>query len=173
MNRIVKPTGARTRPHRRVRPTIRGPPSPTVLKSRRTCARTSVSPSLRSTVGRWLAHCASPAASSFCLRQGAFSGQFEAQQSAANTLLVAGGAITVVMLMLLQLATGSLRVAIIVMVNLPLAVIGGVIAIFIADSVLHVKVTTDGGHKDKKDKEGPGHGGKVVALGEGTFGSYK
>jgi len=67
-----------------------------------------------------------------------FGGQFEAQQSAARTLLVAGGGIAIVMLMLLQLSTGSLRVAVLVMVNLPLAVIGGVVAIFVMDSMLHV-----------------------------------
>jgi len=67
-----------------------------------------------------------------------FGGQFEAQQSASRTLLIAGGGIALVMLMLLQLSTGSLKVAVLVMVNLPLAVIGGVIAIFIMDSVLHV-----------------------------------
>ncbi|MFM9995372.1 MAG: efflux RND transporter permease subunit [Phycisphaerales bacterium] len=67
-----------------------------------------------------------------------FGGQFEAQQSASRTLLLAGGGIGLVMLLLLQLSTGSIRVAALVMVNLPLAVIGGVIAIFIMDSVLHV-----------------------------------
>ncbi|MBC7835350.1 MAG: efflux RND transporter permease subunit, partial [Phycisphaerales bacterium] len=67
-----------------------------------------------------------------------FSGQFEAQQSAARTLLFAGSGIALVMLMLLQLSTGSFRVAALVMVNLPLAIIGGVVAIFIMDSVLHV-----------------------------------
>ncbi|HRQ72372.1 MAG TPA: efflux RND transporter permease subunit [Phycisphaerales bacterium] len=67
-----------------------------------------------------------------------FGGQFEAQQSAARTLLLSGGGIALVMLMLLQLSTGSLKVAALVMVNLPLAVIGGVIANFIMDSVLHV-----------------------------------
>ncbi len=67
-----------------------------------------------------------------------FGGQFEAQQSASRTLLFAGGGITIVMVMILQLATGSLRVALIVMVNLPLAVIGGVVAIFIADAFMHV-----------------------------------
>lgn len=67
-----------------------------------------------------------------------FGGQFEAQQSASRTLLLAGGGIAVVMLMLLQLSTGSLKVAALVMVNLPLSVIGGIIAVFIMDSVLHV-----------------------------------
>jgi len=66
-----------------------------------------------------------------------FGGQFEAQQSASRTLLVAGAGIALVMLMLLQVSTGSLRVAALVMVNLPLATIGGVAAIFITDSILH------------------------------------
>lgn len=67
-----------------------------------------------------------------------FGGQFEAQQSASRTLLIAGSGIALVMLMLLQLSTGSLKVAALVMVNLPLAIIGGVIAIFLMDSALHV-----------------------------------
>ncbi|MBN8644532.1 MAG: efflux RND transporter permease subunit [Planctomycetes bacterium] len=66
-----------------------------------------------------------------------FGGQFEAQRSASRTLLVAGAGIAVVMLLLLQLSTGSFRVAALVMVNLPLATIGGVAAIFFMDSVLH------------------------------------
>ena len=66
-----------------------------------------------------------------------FGGQFEAQQSASRTLLLAGGGIALVMLMLLQVSTGSLKVAALVMVNLPLAVIGGVVAIFVTDSILH------------------------------------
>jgi CzcA family heavy metal efflux pump len=66
-----------------------------------------------------------------------FGGQFEAQQSASRTLLVAGAGIALVMLVMLQLSTGSLKVAALVMVNLPLAVIGGIVAIFITDSVLH------------------------------------
>jgi len=67
-----------------------------------------------------------------------FGGQFEAQQSASRTLLVAGAGIAVVMLMLLQLSIGSFKVAALVMVNLPLSVIGGVIAIFLMDSAMHV-----------------------------------
>jgi Cu/Ag efflux pump CusA len=66
-----------------------------------------------------------------------FGGQFEAQQSASRTLLVAGAGITVVMLLLLQLSTGSFKVAALVMINLPLATIGGVAAVFITDSLLH------------------------------------
>ncbi|MBL4591481.1 MAG: efflux RND transporter permease subunit [Phycisphaerales bacterium] len=69
-----------------------------------------------------------------------FGGQFEAQQSASRTLLIAGSGIGLVMLLLLQLSTGSLKVAALVMVNLPLAVIGGVIAIFIMDTVQHAGI---------------------------------
>ncbi len=66
-----------------------------------------------------------------------FGGQFQAQQSASRTLLIAGAGIAIVMLMLLQLSTGSLKVAVLVMINLPLATIGGIAAIFISDSLLH------------------------------------
>lgn len=66
-----------------------------------------------------------------------FGGQFEAQQSASRTLLVAGAGITVVMLLLLQLSTGSFKVGLLVMINLPLATIGGIAAVFITDSILH------------------------------------
>ncbi|HYF15740.1 MAG TPA: efflux RND transporter permease subunit [Phycisphaerales bacterium] len=66
-----------------------------------------------------------------------FGGQFEARRSAGRTMLVAGAGVAVVMLVLLQLSTGSLRVAALVMINLPLATIGGVAAVFITDSLLH------------------------------------
>lgn len=66
-----------------------------------------------------------------------FGGQFEAQQSASRTLLIAGAGIMVVMLLLLQLSTGSFKVAMLVMINLPLATIGGIAAVFITDSILH------------------------------------
>jgi len=67
-----------------------------------------------------------------------FGGQFEAQQSASKTLLVAGAGIAVIMLLLLQLSTGSFKVAGLVMINLPLATIGGIGAVYIAESLLHV-----------------------------------
>lgn len=60
-----------------------------------------------------------------------YGGQFEAQQSASRTLLVGGGAVLFSILMLLQLSTGSLRTACIVMVNLPLSIIGGIAAIYL------------------------------------------
>lgn len=63
-----------------------------------------------------------------------FGGQFEAQQSASRTLLLAGAGVIVVMLMLLQLSTGSMRAAILVLVNLPLSIIGGIAAIYLTES---------------------------------------
>jgi HME family heavy-metal exporter len=57
-------------------------------------------------------------------------GQFEAQQSARRTLLVLGAITTLGVLLLLATALDSLPVALIVMVNLPLALIGGVLAVF-------------------------------------------
>ncbi|NRA38191.1 MAG: efflux RND transporter permease subunit [Planctomycetes bacterium] len=63
-----------------------------------------------------------------------YGGQFEAQQSANKTLSIMGGIIIVVMLMMLYMAFGQMRPAVLVMVNLPLALIGGIIAMFIAES---------------------------------------
>ncbi len=59
-----------------------------------------------------------------------YGGQFEAQQSAARTMAVAGLGVAVVMLMLLQISTGSMRAAVLVMLNMPLALIGGIVAIY-------------------------------------------
>ncbi|MFN0135973.1 MAG: efflux RND transporter permease subunit, partial [Phycisphaerae bacterium] len=63
-----------------------------------------------------------------------YGGQFEAQQSAAQTIYIAGLGVVVVMIMLLQLSTGSIRAALLVMVNLPLSIIGGIIAIYLTES---------------------------------------
>jgi len=64
----------------------------------------------------------------------AFGGQFEAQQSASRTIYLMGGIVVVIMLMLLHGALGSLRAALLVMVNLPLALIGGIVAIYLTES---------------------------------------
>jgi len=63
-----------------------------------------------------------------------YGGQFEAQQSASRAILLAGAVVLLVMLVLLDVAVGSLRVALLVLVNLPLALIGGVLAVFVAES---------------------------------------
>ena len=57
-------------------------------------------------------------------------GQFEAQQSASQTIMVMGAFVILLMLMLVHAAIGSLRASILVMVNLPLALIGGILAIY-------------------------------------------
>ncbi len=63
-----------------------------------------------------------------------YGGQFEAQRSAARTITIMGGIVAIVMFMLLQASTGRARVALLVMLNLPLALIGGVVAIYVAES---------------------------------------
>src|SRR5262249_10950316 len=62
-----------------------------------------------------------------------YGGQFEAQQSASRTILLGGAGVVVFMLLLLQLSTGSLRTAVVVMVNLPLSIIGGILAIYLTE----------------------------------------
>ena len=64
----------------------------------------------------------------------AYGGQFVAQQSASRTILIFSGMVAIIMLMLLHLAIGSIRVALLVMVNLPLALIGGILAIYLTES---------------------------------------
>ncbi len=63
-----------------------------------------------------------------------YGGQFEAQQSASKTIYVMGGGVAVLMFLLLQLSTGKARTALLVMLNLPLALIGGIVAIYISES---------------------------------------
>ncbi|MCA9002132.1 MAG: efflux RND transporter permease subunit, partial [Planctomycetes bacterium] len=63
-----------------------------------------------------------------------YGGQFEAQQSASRSILLFGGIALVVMLILLELAVGSMRVALLVLINLPLALIGGILAVFVTES---------------------------------------
>jgi CzcA family heavy metal efflux pump len=64
----------------------------------------------------------------------ALGGQFEAQQSASQTILVMGAFVIVVMLLLVNAALGSMRAAVLVMVNLPLSLIGGMVAIYVTES---------------------------------------
>jgi Cu/Ag efflux pump CusA len=63
-----------------------------------------------------------------------YGGQFEAQQSAARTIYVMGSGVLVVILVLLYMALGTFRAALLVMVNLPLALVGGIIAIYLTES---------------------------------------
>ncbi|MDA1008099.1 MAG: efflux RND transporter permease subunit [Planctomycetota bacterium] len=63
-----------------------------------------------------------------------YGGQFEAQQSASHTISVMGIGVALVMFLLLQYSTGKSRTALLVMLNLPLALIGGIVAIYISES---------------------------------------
>jgi CzcA family heavy metal efflux pump len=67
-----------------------------------------------------------------------YGGQFESQQSASRRLAVLFVAVVAGLFMLLVLAFGRARDAVIVMVNLPLALIGGVAGVFLAGGVLSV-----------------------------------
>ncbi|MBI1321117.1 MAG: CusA/CzcA family heavy metal efflux RND transporter [Candidatus Hydrogenedens sp.] len=64
----------------------------------------------------------------------AYGGQFEAQQSASRAIYLMGAFVAVVILVLLSSAFNSTRAAVLVMLNLPLALIGGVVAIFLTES---------------------------------------
>lgn len=79
-----------------------------------------------------------------------YGGQFEAQQTASRTILLFSGLVALIMLILLQFAVDSIRVALLVMVNLPLALIGGVVAIYLTDSPSIIRNTIGlfgiGGH---------------------------
>jgi CzcA family heavy metal efflux pump len=67
-----------------------------------------------------------------------YGGQFESQQSATERLLILGGAAMAGVFMMLVLAFGRARDALLVMVNLPLALIGGVAGVVFAGGVLSV-----------------------------------
>jgi CzcA family heavy metal efflux pump len=67
-----------------------------------------------------------------------YGGQFESQQSATERLLVLGGVSIAGVFMMLVLAFGRAPDALLVMINLPLALIGGVVGVFLAGGVLSV-----------------------------------
>src|SRR5205814_9302965 len=67
-----------------------------------------------------------------------YGGQFESQQSASRRLLVLGVGVVAGLFMLLVLAFGRARDALLIMLNLPLALIGGVVGVFLAGGVLSV-----------------------------------
>lgn len=63
-----------------------------------------------------------------------YGGQFEAQENASRVMYLSGAVVLVVLFMILNMAVGSMRVALLVLVNLPLSLIGGVVAIFLTES---------------------------------------
>ena len=69
-----------------------------------------------------------------------FGGQFEAEAEASRLLLGLGLGVVAAIFLILLSAFGSARDATIVMINLPLALIGGVVGVFLGDGVLSIAV---------------------------------
>ena len=67
-----------------------------------------------------------------------YGGQFESAQAASRMLLLLGVAVIVCIALLLQMVFHSVRDALLVMLNLPLALIGGVVGVFVSGGVLSV-----------------------------------
>ncbi|MBI1380604.1 MAG: CusA/CzcA family heavy metal efflux RND transporter [Planctomycetaceae bacterium] len=63
-----------------------------------------------------------------------YGGQFEAQRSASRRIASVSALVLLLSVALLWQAVASLRVALLVLVNLPLALIGGVVAVFVTES---------------------------------------
>jgi Cu/Ag efflux pump CusA len=67
-----------------------------------------------------------------------YGGQFEAQEGATKTLLFAGGLATIAIAVLLYFAVKSVPATLMILVNLPLALIGGVIAVALTGGIISV-----------------------------------
>jgi CzcA family heavy metal efflux pump len=67
-----------------------------------------------------------------------YGGQFEAQEEAARKITLMSLVTIAGIALLLYLALGSIRLALLVMVNLPLALIGGVIMVFVSGGTLSI-----------------------------------
>ncbi len=67
-----------------------------------------------------------------------YGGQFESAANATRTLLLLGAAVLAGIFMLLFMAFRSTRDALLVMLNLPLAMIGGVLGVYVTGGVLSV-----------------------------------
>lgn len=67
-----------------------------------------------------------------------YGGQFEAQEGATKTLLWAGGLAFVAISVLLYFAVKSIPATLMILVNLPLALIGGVISIALTGGIISV-----------------------------------
>jgi CzcA family heavy metal efflux pump len=67
-----------------------------------------------------------------------YGGQFESEQAARSRITLLGGLVIAGIFVLLVVALGSPRLAILTMANLPLAFIGGVVAVFAGGAVITV-----------------------------------
>ncbi len=68
----------------------------------------------------------------------AFTGEHQAKQTAQRELLLLGGAVLVGILLLLGMVFGSLRRLLLVLLNLPFALVGGVAVVYLTGGVLNV-----------------------------------
>ena len=67
-----------------------------------------------------------------------YGGQFESQQAAQKRILIQTGGVLVGVFILLYLAMNSVRLSLLVMLNLPLALIGGIISVFFSSGILSI-----------------------------------
>lgn len=67
-----------------------------------------------------------------------YGGQFESAAEATRTLLILGSAVIVGIFLLLFVAFSSVRDALLVMLNLPLGLVGGVIGVYVSGGILSV-----------------------------------
>src|SRR5215470_16573519 len=67
-----------------------------------------------------------------------YGGQFEAQEQAAQKITIMSIVAIAGIFLLLYLALGSMRLALLVMANLPLALIGGVVMVFLSGGTLSI-----------------------------------
>jgi Cu/Ag efflux pump CusA len=65
-----------------------------------------------------------------------YGGQFESEERASRRLLLMGGGVIIGILIILGVAFGSYAEALLIMINLPLALVGGVIGVFVSGGVL-------------------------------------
>ena len=67
-----------------------------------------------------------------------YGGQFESQQAAQSLILIQSSFVVIGVFILLYLAMHSIRLSLLVMFNLPLALIGGVISVFLTGGVMSI-----------------------------------
>jgi Cu/Ag efflux pump CusA len=67
-----------------------------------------------------------------------FGGQFESAQAATRTVMLLSMLSIVAILVILYMRFGNFRQAILVMANLPLALIGGIVTIFFTDGIITI-----------------------------------
>ncbi len=67
-----------------------------------------------------------------------YGGQFESAEEAARTLALSGTVVVIFIFLLLFVAFHSARDAFLVMLNLPLALMGGVVGMYLSDGILSV-----------------------------------